>query len=140
MSLKERSEITSSEKDAGRSPAEWFTFGIASAILATVIGLISYVWVTKKEQPPILSISREKAIQNVNGQFYVPFILKNQGGETAESVHVVANLELKNETEESGEQEIDFLSSGEKQEGAFIFSQNPQQGKLTIRVVSYKLP
>jgi uncharacterized protein (TIGR02588 family) len=140
MSLKERSEITSSGKDTGRSPAEWFTFGIASAILATVIGLIIYVWVTKKEQPPILSVSREKAIQRVNGQFYVPFILKNQGGETAESVHVIANLKLKNETEESGEQEIDFLSSGEKQEGAFIFSQNPQQGKLTIRVVSYKIP
>jgi uncharacterized protein (TIGR02588 family) len=140
MSLKEQSEIAPSEQDAGRSLAEWFTFGIASAILATVIGLIIYIWVTKKEQPPILSISREKAIQNVNGQFYVPFILKNQGGETAESVHVIANLKLKNETEESGEQEIDFLSSGEKQEGAFIFSQNPQKGKLTIRIVSYKLP
>jgi uncharacterized protein (TIGR02588 family) len=60
MSLKERSEITSSEKDAGRSPAEWFTFGIASAILATVIGLIIYVWVTKKSSHPSYPLAAKK--------------------------------------------------------------------------------
>jgi uncharacterized protein (TIGR02588 family) len=140
MNIKGQSDTTPSEKDSGRSLAEWITFGIASAILATVIGLIIYVWLEKKEQPPILSISREEAIQKLNGQFYVPFILENKGGETAESVNVVATLKLKDKTEESGEQEIDFLSSGEKQEGAFLFSQNPQKGKLTIRVVSYKVP
>jgi uncharacterized protein (TIGR02588 family) len=140
MSLRGQSEITPSEKDSGRSLAEWFTFGIASVILATVVGLIIYVWLEKKEQPPILSISREEAIQKLNEQFYVPFTIENTGGETAESVHVIATLKFKDETEESGEQEIDFLSSGEKQEGAFLFSQNPQKGKLTIRVVSYKLP
>jgi uncharacterized protein (TIGR02588 family) len=127
-------------KDSGRSLAEWFTFGLASAIVTVVIGLVIYIWLGKKTSPPILSVNREEAIRKVNGQFYVPFTLKNQGGKTAESVHVVAKLELSNSIEESGEQEVDFLSSGEKQDGAFIFSQDPHKGKLTIRVVSYKLP
>jgi uncharacterized protein (TIGR02588 family) len=42
--------------------------------------------------------------------------------------------------EESGEQQIDFLASGEKEEGAFVFSRDPRQGELVMRVASYKLP
>jgi uncharacterized protein (TIGR02588 family) len=127
-------------ENKGRSLAEWVTFGVASAIVAIVVGLVVYVWLSKKTDPPILSITREESIRKVNGQFYVPFTLKNQGGETAESVHVIAKLKLSNDIEESGEQEVDFLSSGEQQEGAFIFSKDPQKGQLTLRVVSYKLP
>ena len=40
----------------------------------------------------------------------------------------------------TGEQQIDFLSGGEIEEGAFIFSHHPQEGKLIVRVASYKLP
>jgi uncharacterized protein (TIGR02588 family) len=134
------SSTTDQEKESGRSLAEWITFSIASAIVAVVIGLIIYIWLVKKTDPPILSITREESIRKASGQFYVPFTLKNQGGKTAESVHIIAKLELGNSIEESGEQEVDFLSSGEKQDGAFIFSQDPRKGKLTIRVVSYKLP
>lgn len=123
-----------------RSPAEWITFGVAAVILATVIGLVLYVWLGKQRQPPVLSVTYEKAIREVDGQFYVPFILTNKGGETVESVRVFAELEISGGTKEEGEQEVDFLSSGEVQEGAFIFSKNPKNGKLNLRVISYKLP
>jgi uncharacterized protein (TIGR02588 family) len=123
-----------------RSPAEWITFGIASLILATIVGLISYAWVNKQEQPPILSLHNSGDIRQVNGQFYVPFEVINSGGETVESVQVLAELRMNGAVEETGEQLIDFLSSGEKEEGAFIFSQDPRQGELILRVASYKLP
>ncbi|HEY9828353.1 MAG TPA: TIGR02588 family protein [Stenomitos sp.] len=123
-----------------RSLAEWITFGIAVAILSTVIGLVSYVWLGKERQPPVLSITYEKTIRKVDGQFYVPFILINKGGETVESVRVYAELVINSDFKEQSEQEIDFLSSGEVQEGAFIFSKNPQEGKLKLKVESYKLP
>lgn len=32
------------------------------------------------------------------------------------------------------------IASGESEEGAFIFTQNPRQGQLNLRVGSYKLP
>jgi uncharacterized protein (TIGR02588 family) len=140
MSLESQPKPISEQKLWGRSSAEWFTFSAASIILATVVGLVLYVWLSKKDQPPILSVTREEAIWENRGKFYVPFTLINQGGETAESVHIIAKLKIGNDLEESGEQEIDFLSSGEKQEGAFIFSKNPKNGQLVIRIVSYKLP
>ncbi|KAB8331972.1 TIGR02588 family protein [Scytonema tolypothrichoides VB-61278] len=122
-----------------RTPAEWLTFGAASFILALVVSLVGYIWLNENHQPPVLSVSN-KTIREADGQFYVPFEVVNTGGETAESVQVMAQLQINGEVEETGDIQIDFLSSGEKEQGAFIFRRDPGQGQLTIRVTSYKLP
>ncbi|MBW4694561.1 MAG: TIGR02588 family protein [Lyngbya sp. HA4199-MV5] len=124
-----------------RSRAEWITFGIASLILAIVVGLVGYTWLDEQQQqPPLLSILNTEKIRAANGQFYVPFTVTNSGGETAEAVHILAELRIGGAIVETGDLDVDFLSGGEKIEGVFIFSRDPQQGQLTLRVVSYKLP
>jgi uncharacterized protein (TIGR02588 family) len=70
----------------------------------------------------------------------VPFTVTNAGGETAESVQVVAELRIDGEVVESGEQTLEFLSSQETTGGAFIFTRNPQEGELVMRVASYQEP
>ncbi|HEY9597771.1 MAG TPA: TIGR02588 family protein [Cyanophyceae cyanobacterium] len=123
-----------------RSAAEWISFSIALFILAIVIGLIVYQWATQKNQPPELSVKSNPEIREAPGQFYMPFSVTNTGGETAESVQVIAELKINGTVEETGEQQIDFLASGETEEGAFVFSRNPREGQVTVRVASYKLP
>ncbi|MGV0102484.1 TIGR02588 family protein [Nostoc sp. DSM 114160] len=123
-----------------RSIAEWITFSIASFILAIIVILVGYTWLNEKNQPPILSVTKKQTIREINGQFYVPFEVVNNGGDTAESVQIMAELMIDGKVTETGEQQIDFLSSGESEEGAFIFSHNPRQGQLNLRVGSYKLP
>ena len=130
----------SNEGQSKTSPAEWVTFAIASFILATIIGLVLYNWLTKKQEPPIISVTRNAAIREEKAQFYVPFEVANTGGETAESVQIIAELRVNGEVLESGDLQIDFLSSGETEEGAFIFSRDPRQGELIVRSSSYKLP
>ncbi|MBD2018771.1 TIGR02588 family protein, partial [Leptolyngbya sp. FACHB-36] len=104
-----------------RTPAEWITFGIATAILAAIAGLVSYAWVTERDRPPVLVINRTEAVREAEGQFYVPFEVANTGGETVESVQIVAELRVNDRVEEAGDQQIDFLSGGETEEGAFVF-------------------
>ncbi|MBD0344238.1 MAG: TIGR02588 family protein [Coleofasciculus sp. Co-bin14] len=123
-----------------RSPAEWTTFSIALFILAGLVGLVFHQWLTQDSTPPVVSVTHQDKIREAPGQYYVPFEVKNLGGETAESVQVIAELRINGQVEESGEQQIGFLASGEKEEGAFVFSRNPRQGELTVRVASYKLP
>lgn len=137
----------SSERSLRRSQrpfhiqAEWISFVIAALIVAVLIGLIILVWVTQDDEPPILAVTPQtEAVRQSRGFYYVPFTVTNEGGGTVESVQVIGELLINGEVEESGEQQIDFLSSGEKEEGAFIFSRNPEQGELVIRVGSYKLP
>ena len=131
---------SNNEQQQKRTPAEWATFAIACFILSILIGLVIYNWLTKKHEPPIISVTRNTPIRETQGQFYVPFTVTNTGGETAESVQIIAELRVNGEVLEFGDQQIDFLSSGETQEGAFIFSRNPSQGQLIVRTSSYKLP
>ena len=130
----------SNEEQSKRTPAEWATFAIASLILSTLTGLVLYNWVTKKQEPPVIYVTRNAPIRETKGQFYVPFAVANTGGETAESVQIIAELRVKGEVVESGDLQIDFLSSGETEAGAFIFSRDPRQGELIVRSSSYKLP
>lgn len=123
-----------------RVHAECVTLALASLIVAVLIGLVLFVWVTQDDSPPVIQIKREAEIRQELQQYYVPFIVTNAGGGTAESVQVIGELRLNGEVAEMGEQQIDFLSSGEEVEGAFVFDQNPERGDLTIRVGSYKLP
>lgn len=128
------------KKRPPRNLAEWVTFGIASLILGTIVGLVIYSWVTKQERPPAFAINQGKEVRESQGQFYIPFEISNTGGKTVESVQIVAELRVNGQLEESGDQQIDFLSEGEKEEGAFVFRQDPRKGELTVRVASYKLP
>ncbi len=136
-------ELTDAEKEQQqqkRSLAEWITFGAASFILAVVVSLVCYIWINDKQEPSVLSVSTKQAIQQVNGQFYVPFEVVNTRGETAESIQIIAELRMNGEVTETGEIQIDFLSTHETEKGAFLFSRDPRQGELIIRVASYKLP
>jgi uncharacterized protein (TIGR02588 family) len=130
----------SEQQEPKRSFAEWVTFSIASLILAVIVSLVGYTWLNDTNQPPILSVTNKQTIRENDGQFYVPFEVVNTGGDTAESVQIIAELQINGKIVETGEQQIDFLSRDETEEGAFVFSQDPGQGKLILRVASYKLP
>jgi uncharacterized protein (TIGR02588 family) len=124
----------------GRSLAEWVTFGIATLVLITILSLVIYDWVATPATPPVIELTQSGAIREVNGQHYIPFTIKNVGGNTAEAVQLIAELKIDGEIEESGEQQIDFLAGDESEEGAFVFSRNPSEGELILRVGSYKMP
>jgi len=124
-----------------RSFPEKVSFGISLGILAAVVGLVVYVWVSKEsDRPPELAIQQTETIRQTNGQFYVPFSVTNTGGNTAEAIRVMAELQIQGEVIESGEQEFDFLSGNETEEGAFVFTQDPRLGDLRLRVTGYRLP
>lgn len=122
-----------------RTPAEWTTFIIATLLLLAVVGLLLYDWLATPQSPPNLQVTQGEVWQT-NDQFYVPFTLQNTGGDTAETVQVIAELSIDGQVIEDGEQQFDFLAGNETQEGAFIFTQDPAEGELSLRVASYKLP
>lgn len=120
--------------------AEGVTFAIAALILAVLVGLILVIWATQSDQPPVLTVRQTAAVRQEQGEFYVPFMLENQGGETVEAVQVMGELRFSATEIETGDLHFDFLAGGEQAEGAFVFSRNPVQGKLTLRVSGYQLP
>lgn len=122
------------------SSAEKASFSISLAILGFILALVIYTWITGDNGPPILNAKIDGIITQHNNHFYVPFVVTNTGGKTAQSVEVSAQLILQEQILETGSQQINYLSGGETESGAFIFSRNPNLGRLEIRVASFKLP
>jgi uncharacterized protein (TIGR02588 family) len=123
-----------------RSAAEWVTFIVAAMILLGLVGLILFNWQTNQNRPPAFSVAVSEAVRVTNGRYYVPFAITNTGGRIARMVQVTADLDIPGEAEETGEQQIDFLSGHETKAGSFVFTHDPQQGDLVVRVASYRLP
>ncbi len=126
-------------QSAAQALAERISFLIASAILVSVLGTVVYLWVRdRNSQPPLLEIT--STIETRQGKYYVPFTVVNTGDETAAAVQVIAELRINGVVVEWREQTIDFLSSQEEKEGAFIFMREPRSNELTVRTASYQVP
>lgn len=138
--LNRESNLFRQPQQRKRSPAEWITFGISLIVLLSIVVLVFYSWFKVGERPPVFVLERSGEVRQVEGKFYVPFTLTNSGGETADTVQVIAELRVNGEVEETGEQQFDFLAGGEAEEGEFVFNHNPQDGELILRVASYQKP
>lgn len=121
-----------------RSPAEWVTFAVASAVLLTLMGLIAKEAMRSKEPAsPTAEVVGEPEARGE--QFVVTVEVANSGDETAESVQVVASLEIDDETFEA-DQVVDFLSGGEATRLTFVFPEDPADGTLDVRVAGFAIP
>jgi uncharacterized protein (TIGR02588 family) len=123
-----------------RTSAEKASFAISLIILGFILALLIFTWIAGDGKPPILTVNLSESIYQENYQFYVPYTVTNVGGQTAESVEVSAQLIITEQIQEHGSQYINYLSPGEKESGAFVFTHPPRLGKLIIRVASFKLP
>lgn len=123
-----------------RSLAEWITLALSTLVLAAIVGLVLYDWQLSKNLPPAFEVALLEPARVTAGRYYVPFTLRNTGGRIARTVQVMATLHLPNGTDETGEQQIDFLSGNERKQGGFVFEHNPQMGNLDVRVASFGLP
>lgn len=123
-----------------RSLAEWVTLTVSTLLLLAIVGLVLYDWQLSKNLPPAFRVEITEATRLNEGRYYVPFTLKNTGGQIARTVQVVAELHLPNNSDETGQQEFDFLSGNERKKGEFVFEHNPQSGDLVVRVASFGLP
>ncbi|MGB3199358.1 MAG: TIGR02588 family protein [Nodosilinea sp.] len=129
-----------SQRFTQRSAAEWMTFVVASFILLGLVGLILFDWQTNQNQPPAFAVAVSEAVRVTDGRYYVPFAITNTGGRIARMVQVTAELNIAGADDETGEQQIDFLSGHETKAGSFVFIHDPQEGDLIVRVASYRLP
>ncbi len=124
----------------GRGLAEWVTFGIAAALLLGVAALVLYLWFGVPQTPPVITISQRGDVRQVGEQHYLPFTVRNSGGGAATAIRVLAELRVGGQVVEESEQQFDFLSRGESEQGAFVFERDPHSGELKMSIDSYKLP
>jgi uncharacterized protein (TIGR02588 family) len=122
---------------AERPPLEWVTFGVAVAVILAVVGLIA-IEIPQSERPPAPVAEAGIPVER-DERFVVPVVVENRGESTAENVQVLATLTIDGEDHE-GDQVIDFLSGGEREDLEFVFDDDPGEGELEVRVTGYARP
>ncbi len=124
-----------------RSVAEWITFAISAALILGVAGLVSYLYVSGGNRPPIIETETlVDELRLANDEYYLPIAITNVGDGTAEQVQVQVRLATSAGQPETAGFTIQFLAGGETVQGTAVFSANPLAGDLAVDVVSFQRP
>lgn len=138
---REREDGREGTQASPRSIAEWTTLGISALVLLAMVGLVSYLHLNGGEDPPAIVVeTRLDDVRHTDDGYYLPVVVRNRGDRTAEDVRVQAELETGSGAPVTAEFAITFLAGGEVAGGTFIFSEDPEQGTLTVAPVSYQEP
>jgi len=127
-----------SEKRPARSAAEWVTFAVSVLILLVLVGLIA-TEAGEPDRPALPRVVETGPVERHGERFLVPVKIRNEGGATAESVQIVAELTIGAEVTEA-DQTVEFLARDETAEVAFVFDEDPATGTLDVRVAGFTVP
>lgn len=121
-----------------RSAPEWVVFGVSALVLAiVVVTLVALAFSGSAPAEPV--VEADAGVTEMGGQFFVPVEVVNRGDDAAEQVQVQAELTIGDQTQ-TADQVVDFLGAGESRRLTFVFDDNPADGELVTRVVSFAEP
>ena len=118
---------------------EWIVFVVSLALVLGTLGYLLYDGATATEAPPSIQV-RLGEQQRTPQNFIVHVAVTNDGGQTAEGVHVEVVLEGAGGEAERGEFVVAFLPRRATREGWVAFRSDPAAARLTARVLGYEKP
>jgi uncharacterized protein (TIGR02588 family) len=136
--MTKRSPTNEGVQRATRSGPEWIIFAVSASILAVVVGVLVAL-AFRTADPATPAADQPGPARQVGEQFFVPVDIVNHGDLGASEVQVVAELTIDGDTS-SGDQVVDFLGGGERQQLTFVFADDPADGELEITVTGYAEP
>lgn len=129
--------MSDDREERKRSAPEWVTFAVAVAILVGLIGAILVE--AREDHDPARPVASVERTQRAGERYEVTVTVENRGDLAASAVQVLASLEVDGETTE-GDQTIDFLAGDDEQDLVFYFTDDPDDGKLSVEVTGFTVP
>jgi uncharacterized protein (TIGR02588 family) len=120
-----------------RTAPEWVVFGISTLILVAVVGAL--VAIAFQGSDPAQPDVEPGAVAQVGDRYLVAVEVVNRGDAGAAQIQVQAELTLGDSTV-TADQVVDFLGRHETRTVTFVFDDDPAEGELVIRVVSFAEP
>lgn len=144
MTEKQKKEIKQSEQRKGKrssKPPLWeWIFAILGLILVTgAISFMIYQATKQTKKLPNFVFKIDAPTQNSNG-YLVEFELENTGDETASAVVIEGELKGGAESVEKSSATLNYAPSHSKRQGGLLFTKNPNDFELKIRVAGYEKP
>jgi uncharacterized protein (TIGR02588 family) len=129
------------ERSGRRPAAEWVTLGISTLLVLGLVAATSYLYLVAPTDPAAMTVEPRLAeTYQAGGRFYLPVIVQNSGGQTAEEARVLVSLTDDTGRSESSEFQIQFLAGGARHRATVSFAGDPRSGQLSAAVTSFLEP
>ena len=130
------------EARTGRNRAEWVTLAISIVILAAFIGAALYEqFVNTEPAGAILRVELQLDQTERRGdRFYVPFAVRNTGGDPASDVTVLFEVRQGEEVIEESDTVIPFLPSDGQETGEAVLMSDPAEYVVSAEVGNFLAP
>lgn len=127
------------QRAAGSSAGELVLGILGGLVMLALLGLLAYQWLAVQEGNPRLGVEGV-AVEKVPPGFVAQLRVRNDGGTTAQAVHIVGTVTAVGRRTEEATATIDYLSPGSTSEVALVFDADPRTGNLDVQVAGYTLP
>ncbi len=135
--------MNSQRKGRGRpgnsSPGEWALGILGGLVTLSLLGFFAYQSLAVREGDPRLAVEVTAVEQTPRG-YVAQLRVHNNGGRTAQGVHVVGTVMVGGRPASEASATIDYVPPNSSGEAALVFGVSPSTGNLDIRVTGYALP
>jgi len=129
-------------RPGGRTAAEWTTLAVSIVVVGALVGAAVFEYFGRAEATGA-QVHVELAVDEAERRgdhYYVPYTVVNVGGEPAEGVVVVFEVEQGAEVVEESTAEIAFLPNRGRAEGEMVTALDPAAHDLSARVATLQSP
>jgi uncharacterized protein (TIGR02588 family) len=138
---KAKKEKKNSEQHHEDPPiGEWIVATVGLILVAGAICFMLYQAITQDSSPPGFSVRVDSITTNDGGGHLVKFRIKNSGETAAAAVNVKGELKRGDENVEDSSVTLTYVPSNSEREGGILFSENPNEYQLKLRVEGYEKP
>lgn len=134
-------EQPSSERQEPRASPKWelLLALLGGAVVLAVLAFLAYQALAVSDTGPQLSAAVSN-VERVGDHFVAHVRVDNDGNQTARGVNVSGELSANGKTLQQASTTISYLPPTSFRKGALLFTKDPRQLKLTVRVAGYELP
>ncbi|MDQ4021528.1 MAG: hypothetical protein M3257_07865 [Actinomycetota bacterium] len=112
---------------------------LGGLVVLALVGFLAYQGLVVREGDPQLAVE-VIAVEETPPGFVAQLRVRNDGGKTAQAVHIVGTVTAVGGRAEEATATIDYLSPSSTTEAALVFGADPNTGKLDVRVAGYTVP
>ena len=121
------------------SPGEWALGVLGGLVTLSLLGFFAYQSLAVRQGDPRLVVEVTAVEQTPRG-YVADLRVRNNGGGTAQGVHVVGTVTVGGRPASEASATIDYIPPNSSGEAALVFAVSPSTGNLDVRVAGYALP
>jgi len=114
--------------------------GVGVALLAAMAGFLALqAWRTDEKIPPLISVEPVGVVAQP-GHYVVEVKVENRSETTGAAVQVEGVLKAGDAAVETSNAAFDYVPGNSEREGALVFTEDPRNYRIDLRVTGYELP